>query len=96
MLADRAAGVPVGIISSRFHNALADMAVAMAKMPEKPLPIVLSGGCFQNSLLTERINRRLSAEGFAVYNHHKTPPGDGCIALGQAAVVLRRGVRLHA
>ncbi|NLF07589.1 MAG: carbamoyltransferase HypF [Pirellulaceae bacterium] len=88
VLADRAAGVPVAAISGRFHNTLADMAVAVAKMPEKPLPIVLSGGCFQNALLTERVNRRLSAEGFSVYNHHKTPPGDGCIALGQAAVAL--------
>ena len=90
VLADRAAGVPVAAISGRFHNALADMAVTVAKMPEKPLPIVLSGGCFQNALLTERLNRRLSAEGFSVYNHHKTPPGDGCIALGQAAVALNR------
>lgn len=88
VLADRAAGVPVATISGRFHNALADMAVTVAKMPEKPLPIVLSGGCFQNALLTERVNRRLSAEGFSVYNHHKMPPGDGCIALGQAAVAL--------
>ena len=31
MLADRAAGVPVGRISARFHNALADMAVAIAR-----------------------------------------------------------------
>lgn len=88
VLADRAAGVPVATVSGRFHNALADMAVAVAKMPKKPLPIVLSGGCFQNALLTERVNRRLSAAGFSVYNHHKTPPGDGCIALGQAAVAL--------
>ena len=31
VLADRAAGVPVGRISARFHNALADMAVAVAR-----------------------------------------------------------------
>ena len=31
VLADRAAGVPVGRISARFHNALADMAVAIAR-----------------------------------------------------------------
>ena len=31
VLADRAAGVPIGRISARFHNALADMAVAIAR-----------------------------------------------------------------
>ena len=95
-LADRAAGRPASIISARFHNTLADMAVAVANMissnsstqKQKRLPIVLTGGCFQNSLLTAATYRRLSAAGFSVYNHHKTPPGDGCIALGQAALAL--------
>ncbi len=90
VLADRAAGVPVAKISARFHNALAEVSTAVAETQQKKLPIVLSGGCFQNALLTERVTRRLSAAGFAVYNHYQTPPGDGCIALGQAALALNR------
>jgi hydrogenase maturation protein HypF len=52
--------------------------------------IVLSGGCFQNALLTARVHSRLSAAGFPVYTHHEVPPGDGGIALGQVFVALQR------
>ncbi len=85
-LADRAAGVPVGCISARFHNGLAEMAAAVARIvaPSFELPVVLTGGCFQNALLAERVVSRLAAAGYRVYNHHQVPPGDGCIALGQA------------
>ena len=51
VLADRAAGEPVGRISARFHNALAELAVAVARHAGCP-QVVLSGGCFQNALLT--------------------------------------------
>jgi len=91
VLADRAAGVHVSRISARFHNSLAEMAVAVvAQSQEKTLPVVLSGGCFQNALLAERVLRRLSDAGFSVYNHRQTPPGDGCIALGQAFLALQQ------
>jgi hydrogenase maturation protein HypF len=91
VLADRRAGVPVSRISARFHNALADMALEIARTAtpaELRLPIVLSGGCFQNALLTARVRSRLSAAGFRVYTHRRVPPGDGGIALGQALLAL--------
>ncbi len=90
VLADRAAGVHVSRISARFHNALAEMAVAVAQSQGKTLPVILSGGCFQNALLAERVHRRLSDAGFFVHNHRRTPPGDGCIALGQAFLALQQ------
>jgi hydrogenase maturation protein HypF len=95
ILTDLVAGVPLGRISGRFHNGLAAMAAAMAcsVAPTRELPIVLSGGCFQNALLTDRVRGRLSAEGFRVYTHQEIPPGDGGIALGQTFIALqqRRG-----
>jgi hydrogenase maturation protein HypF len=96
VLADRAAGVPVPRISARFHNALADMAVAVAERltPTKALPIVLTGGCFQNALLTARVRSRLAAAGFSVYTHQEVPPGDGGIALGQVFLALQQLGRL--
>jgi hydrogenase maturation protein HypF len=94
VLADRAAGVPVGRISARFHNALANMAAAIARNVATSLgpqlPIVLSGGCFQNALLTARVRSRLAAAGFQVYTHQKVPPGDGGIALGQLLLAQRQ------
>jgi hydrogenase maturation protein HypF len=85
VLADLAAGEPVGRISARFHNALAEWAVAVARLAGCP-QVALTGGCFQNALLTERLRRRLLNEGFVVFLHRRVPPGDGGIALGQVYV----------
>ena len=92
ILADRAAGVPVRQVSARFHHALAEMAVAIAESvaPTRELPVVLSGGCFQNALLADLVRMRLSAAGFCVYTHQTVPPGDGGIALGQTWIALRQ------
>lgn len=90
VVADRDAGVAVAKISARFHNALADMALAVAQSLSERLPVVLSGGCFQNALLADRVRRRLSAGGFRVYTHRRVPPGDGGIALGQIFVALQQ------
>ena len=49
------------------------------------MPVVLTGGCFQNALLAERTHEALLDE-FHVFLHHRVPPGDGGVALGQAFV----------
>jgi hydrogenase maturation protein HypF len=89
VLADRAADVPVGRISARFHNALAELAVTVARRASLPR-VVISGGCFQNALLGDRAGRRLSQAGFSVYTHRRVPPGDGGIALGQVWIALQQ------
>ena len=85
MLADVAAGEPLPRISARFHNALAMLAVAVAQRVAVA-DVVLTGGCFQNALLTSRVRERLLEAGFTVYLHHLVPPGDGGISLGQVFV----------
>jgi hydrogenase maturation protein HypF len=52
-------------------------------------PVVLTGGCFQNALLTRVVHRRLTGAGLQVFLHRQVPPGDGGIALGQVYHVLR-------
>ena len=52
--------------------------------------IALTGGCFQNALLTRQVRERLLEGGFAVYTHQQIPPGDGGIALGQVFVAAQR------
>ena len=85
ILADRAAGEPVGRISARFHSALAEWAAAVARSVGCG-KIVLSGGCFQNAVLDDWVRRRLSVCGLKVYSHQTISPNDGGIALGQIAV----------
>ena len=89
ILNDRRSGAPAGIISARFHNALAEWALAAARRADCR-QVALSGGCFQNALLFDRVRTRLLHAGFTVYTHRTVPPGDGGIALGQLLVAARR------
>jgi hydrogenase maturation protein HypF len=82
ILADLKRGLPTSQISARFHNALAEVIVTVAKQIGQPR-VVLSGGCFQNLYLTERAVRRLRKAGFRPYWHQRVPPNDGGISLGQ-------------
>ncbi|MBJ6727603.1 carbamoyltransferase HypF [Geomesophilobacter sediminis] len=55
--------------------------------------VVLSGGVFQNRLLTEEVSELLQEGGLEVFRHRFVPPNDGGIALGQAAIAgYRAGV----
>jgi len=76
-------------VAGRFHNTLCDMIVNIARrVGEKR--IVLSGGCFQNRYLSERVINRLRRAGFKPFWHHRIPPNDGGIAAGQIAAQARR------
>jgi hydrogenase maturation protein HypF len=89
VLADKQAGVAVPLIAARFHNGLvAWMVEVAANIGLKR--IVLSGGVFQNRYLTERAAAALESRGFVVHTHHRVPPNDGGIALGQAAMMLSK------
>jgi hydrogenase maturation protein HypF len=83
LIADVSRGVPAGTISARFHNTLVGMILAVAGHAGERR-VVLSGGCFQNRVLTERAVMRLKAAGYKPYWHQRVPPNDGGIALGQA------------
>ena len=89
ILTDVKHGVSIGTISAKFHNALVEGIIAVAKRVGQNR-VVLSGGCFQNRYLTERAVQRLQAEGFRPYWHQRVPPNDGGIALGQVVAALRQ------
>ena len=88
LASDVAAGAAPAVVSARFHAALvrggAELVRRAAARTGK-LPVVLTGGCFQNAGLAEGVVRDLSGA-FEVYTHVDVPPGDGGIALGQAIV----------
>ena len=53
---DIARGVPVAVVSARFHNALADATAAALLATGEPVAVV-SGGVFQNALLLDAHDR---------------------------------------
>ncbi len=80
-----------GELSAAIHAALADAIVAVARDVEVSR-LALTGGCFQNRVLTELAVARLEAAGIAAIRHGRVPPNDGGLALGQAALLaLREG-----
>jgi hydrogenase maturation protein HypF len=88
LVADLIAGAGSGAVSARFHNTIARATAGLVRGAARQaghLPVVLTGGCFQNALLAERTLEALRDEE-QVFLHHSVPPGDGGIALGQAFV----------
>ena len=76
-------------ISSKFHNTLANFILEITKKSGLN-KVVLSGGCFQNALLTELTVNLLRENSYQVYWHQRIPPNDGGIALGQIAASLMK------
>ncbi len=86
-------GMDRGRIAGRFHATfvamLADAAERAAN--ERGIELVaLSGGTFQNRIVLEDLMSELEHRNLRPIIHRSTPPGDGCLALGQAAVALAR------
>lgn len=91
-ISDRTHGVRRGLIAIRFHLALATVCLTLAERAAIK-QIVLSGGCFQNRILSRLVTETLEQAGFQVYLAAKIPANDGGIALGQAAFVASAAQR---
>ena len=87
--ADIDAGTSKGACAARFHAALAHAALAVAQMAGEKT-VVLSGGCFQNRVLSELVRRGLEHQGYTVLEPESLPPNDGAIAFGQVFVAAAR------
>ncbi|HUK66833.1 MAG TPA: Sua5/YciO/YrdC/YwlC family protein, partial [Anaeromyxobacteraceae bacterium] len=89
---DLVAGRGPGLVSARLHRALGAAGARLVRLAAArfgPLPLVLTGGCFANALLSGALVAELCGD-FAIYLPGLVPPGDGGIALGQALVASAR------
>ncbi len=81
--------VSADIISARFHNTLARATAEAANtisVQSGITTVCLSGGCFQNRLLTERLVSLLGEKNLTPILHRAVPPNDECISYGQAVI----------
>lgn len=86
---DLARGAPPAAVAAGFHQALGRATASLASKlaGARALDTVaLSGGVFQNVLLTEAVERPLREAGLTVLVHEQVPPNDGGISIGQAAI----------
>jgi hydrogenase maturation protein HypF len=84
------------LAAARFHQSMAHSVVLVMERLARQTGLTtvgLTGGCFQNRLLTERVAPLLQEKGFTVLLHESVPPNDGGIALGQALVARSRWKR---
>ncbi len=89
IVADRGRGVPLADIAAGFHVGLAastaDLAVRLAAAHGLDT-VALTGGVFQNVLLTDLLAGHLRRAGLHVLLHETLPCNDGGVSAGQAAV----------
>lgn len=91
-VADIGAGVTAGPVARRFHRAVTGLVLEVCTVARERTGIgtvALSGGVFCNALLTEGCGAVLERDGFTVLRHHRVPPNDGGLALGQLIVAAR-------
>jgi hydrogenase maturation protein HypF len=88
---DARRGVAPGLISAKFHAALAESAVRIALRARKETGIrtvALGGGVFLNAVLLSRLGAELKKAGFRVLRPALYSPNDEAISLGQIANAL--------
>jgi hydrogenase maturation protein HypF len=84
---------PLGLISRKFHNTLAEAirkTCYILRKKTKLNDVVLSGGVFQNRILLSEAKKRLESAGFSVYTHLKTSSSDRSLSLGQAVIAASK------
>jgi hydrogenase maturation protein HypF len=89
VLEDLQKNIPVAIMAAKFHNTLANLIVSEVEKFTDEYginQIVVSGGCFQNKFLSEKIQKLFSDTAISLYLPAQIPCNDSGIAAGQLVI----------
>jgi hydrogenase maturation protein HypF len=89
VLADLRAGVPAPLIAAKIHETLALLIVEKIAHLQRETGVteaLITGGCFQNKLLTERVMTLCAKRKITLYIPEALPCNDSGIAAGQLAI----------
>lgn len=95
LLTDLQQEISPNVIATRFHLGLADAIASMVahlRDSHAFTHVALTGGVFQNQVLSEQIMQRLSVMGFKVLTHSLVPANDGGLSLGQVAIAAAQAI----
>ncbi len=90
----RQSGADSAQLARGFHQVIAEAVCSVSLSTRRKHNInriVLSGGVFQNRLLSSMVYTILTGHGFQVYSQRLAPPNDGGLCLGQAAIAVHQG-----
>ena len=93
IVADHMDGSSKSVIAGKFHNTIIESLLELLVKIKKEYQlnrVVLSGGSFQNRILTEKLISKLSKEALNIYLPGKIPVNDQGIALVQIAISSER------
>jgi hydrogenase maturation protein HypF len=90
LLADQRRGIDAAVIAMRFHRSLAH-GIARVCSQWREMPVDLSGGVFQNKLLTELVAEIHNDKSQPLGLPGIFPPNDGGLAAGQLAIAAYGG-----
>ena len=77
-------------LAMKFHRSLAHGIIGVCRRWSE-LPVVLSGGVFQNKLLTELVAEMMDGSSQPLGLPGMIPPNDGGLAAGQLAIAAAKG-----
>ncbi len=93
VLDDVEAGIPPGVISMRFHQAvvrgIVKVVSALAERTDTR-SVALAGGVFMNRIVFAGAVEELTRAGFRPLTHAKLPLNDGAVSFGQATIARAR------
>lgn len=93
MVHDLLGGEDVGLISTKFHNTVAEIIIRQVNrisLESGIRTVALSGGTFQNRYLSTLVESGLQADGLRVLVPLQLPSNDGGIALGQLVIAAKK------